>query len=51
MDMTRRIGNTTYKVKIYFDENGTMTMEDRILRLIANDTNRMNRRTAHEALV
>ncbi len=35
--MTRRIGNTTYKVKIAFSENGTETMEDKIIRIIKNE--------------
>ncbi|MGM9924220.1 MAG: transposon-encoded TnpW family protein [Bacillus sp. (in: firmicutes)] len=35
--MTRRIGSTTYKVKVVFNENGTETMEDKILRLIRNE--------------
>ena len=34
--MTKRIGNTTYKVKIAFSENGTETMEDKIIRIIKN---------------
>lgn len=37
MTLTKRIGNTKYTVKVYFDEKGTMTMEDRILRLIARE--------------
>lgn len=35
--MTRRIGNTTYKVKIAFSQNGTETMEDKIVRIIKNE--------------
>ena len=35
--MTRRICSTTYKVKVVFNENGTETMEDKILRLIRNE--------------
>ena len=35
--MTRRIGNTTYKVKIAFSENSTETMEDKIVRIIKNE--------------
>ena len=35
--MTKRIGNTTYKVKIVFSENGTETMEDKIVRIIKNE--------------
>ena len=34
---THRIGGTTYKVKVVFNESGTETMEDKILRLIRND--------------
>ena len=35
--MTRRIGNTTYKVKIAFSENSAETMEDKIIRIIKNE--------------
>ena len=35
--MTKRIGNTTYKVKIAFSENSTETMEDKIVRIIKNE--------------
>ncbi len=35
--MTKRIGNTTYKVKIAFSENNTETMEDKIIRIIKNE--------------
>ena len=34
---TRRIGGTTYKVKVVFNDTGHETMEDKILRLIRND--------------
>ena len=34
--MSKRIGTTTYRVKIYASENGTETMEDKILRIISN---------------
>ena len=34
--MTRRIGTTTYKVKIFPNNSVTETMEDKILRLISN---------------
>ena len=33
----RRIGGTTYKVKVVFNENGGETMEDKILRIVRND--------------
>jgi len=32
--LTRRIGNTVYKVRTFFNADGTETMEDKILRLI-----------------
>jgi hypothetical protein len=35
--ITRRIGSTTYKLKIYFNENTKETMEDKILRMIQNE--------------
>ena len=34
--MTKRIGTTIYKVKIFPNKNGIETMEDKILRLISN---------------
>ena len=34
--MTKRIGQTTYRVKIHFSDNANETMEDKILRLISN---------------
>lgn len=35
--MTKRIGSTTYKVKVVFSEDGSETMEDKILRMIQNE--------------
>ena len=35
--MTRRIGATTYKVRVVFNDTGTETMEDKILRIIRNE--------------
>ena len=35
--MIRRIGGTTYKVRVAFNENGKETMEDKILRMIRNE--------------
>lgn len=32
--LTRRVGNTNYKVRVYFNETGEETMEDKILRMI-----------------
>ncbi len=34
--MTRRIGSTLYRVKIYLAENGTETMENKLFRIIQN---------------
>ena len=34
---TRRIGSTTYKVRIAFSGTGDETMEDKILRLVRNE--------------
>ena len=34
----RRIGGTTYKVRVVFNESGGGTMEDKILRMIRNET-------------
>lgn len=34
---THRIGSTTYKVKVVFNERCTETMEDKILRIIRNE--------------
>ena len=36
--MTRRIGGTTYKVKVVFNETASETLEDKILRIIRNET-------------
>ena len=32
-----RIGGTTYKVRVVFNENGGETMEDKILRIVRNE--------------
>ena len=34
---THRIGGTTYKVKVVFNDSSTETMEDKILRIIRNE--------------
>ncbi len=34
--ITRRIGSTLYRVKIYPAENGTETMENKLFRIILN---------------
>ena len=35
--LTRRVGNTNYKVRVHFTETGEETMEDKILRMIQNE--------------
>ena len=32
-----RIGGTTYKVRVVFNESGGETLEDKILRIVRND--------------
>ena len=34
---THRIGSTTYKVKVVFNDSSTETMEDKILRIVRNE--------------
>lgn len=34
---TKRKGQTTYKVNVFFTENTTATFEDKLLHLMAND--------------
>lgn len=36
--MTRKIGSTTYRVKIHYDDTGPGSMEDALLRMIRNET-------------
>ncbi len=35
--LTRRVGNTNYKVNIYFSETEKETMEEKIMRLVENE--------------
>ena len=35
--MTRRIGSTTYRVRVVFPDGGGETMEEKILRMIRNE--------------
>lgn len=35
--MAKRIGSTTYKVKVVFCDTGQETMEDKILRIVRNE--------------
>ena len=36
--ITRRIGSTTYKVRVEFSENATETIEEKILRMVKNES-------------
>ena len=36
--MYRRVGSTTYKVRVHFSETAQESMEDKIIRLIGNET-------------
>ena len=36
---TRRIGSTVYKVRVYCSDTATETMEQKILRMIRNESN------------
>ena len=36
--LTRRIGSTTYKIKVHFSETGRETMEEKILRLVREES-------------
>ena len=46
--MTRRIGNTTYKVRVYLSENATETFEEKVLRLVRNDSSLLEERSHNE---
>ena len=35
--ITRRIGATTFKVKVVYNDTGNETMEDKILRIVRNE--------------
>ena len=36
-DFVKRIGKTTYRVKVHFNPNSSETLSDKIMRLIRND--------------
>jgi hypothetical protein len=36
--ITRRIGQTTYRVKVHFNPNSKETVNDKIIRMIKNET-------------
>ena len=36
--MTRRIGRTTYRVNVHFNQNSKETANDKIIRMVKNET-------------
>ena len=45
----RRIGGTTYKVRVAFSETAAETMEEKILRMIRNEAPQMSRQSERSA--
>ena len=45
--MTRRIGNTTYRIRVALSSAATESFEDKLLRLVRNDS--MTRHAEEEA--
>ena len=47
--MTRRIGNTTYRIRVALSSAATESFEDKLLRLVRNDsTTRYAEEAEHE---
>ena len=47
--MTRRIGNTTYRIRVALSRAATESFEDKLLRLVRNDSALLHREEAdHE---
>ena len=40
-DLVKRIGKTTYRVKVHFNPNSKETMSDKIIRMLRNEVNQM----------
>ena len=40
-DLVKRIGKTTYRVKVHFNPNSRETMSDKIIRMLQNEVNQM----------
>ena len=36
-DLVKRIGKTTYRVKVYFNPNSKETLTDKVMRLLLNE--------------
>ena len=39
-DLVKRIGKTTYRVKVHFNPNSKETMSDKIIRMLRNEVNK-----------
>ena len=40
-DLVKKIGKTTYRVKIHFNPNARETMSDKIMRMLRNEVSHM----------
>jgi len=40
-DLVKRIGKTTYRVKVHFSTTSKETMSDKIMRLLRNEASKM----------
>ena len=40
-DLVKRIGKTTYRVKVHFNPNSKETMSDKIIRMLKNEVYKM----------
>jgi hypothetical protein len=40
-DLVKRIGKTTYHVKVHFNPNSRETMSDKIIRMLRNEVSQM----------
>jgi len=40
-DLVKRIGKTTYRVKVHFNPDSRETMSDKIIRMLKNEVNQM----------
>ena len=40
-DLVKRIGKTTYRVKVHFNPNSKETMSDKIIRMLRNEVSQM----------
>ena len=40
-DLVKRIGKTTYRVRVHFNQNSKETMSDKIIRMLKNEVSQM----------